>query len=518
MAKGQTKYQGRFAVPQALAGGGLAALVVPKNQKAGGTVVVWSSKGKKVGEHAFPPKAVNGSGRSAAGEAMFVNEEQVFAFGADAKPKTVAVKGVQRGTFLSNGSLVVQIGAGDVKLRDDSGKTTDLVEIGAGNCYFPVVLADDSFALVAKEQPRRLLVFDKNGKQTLDAKLASNVAGHPIATTDGRVAIAAGEMLHVFGPGKKEITAKLGGELFHGPLALADGWLVCANKRGEVETFDAEGKRRASFRRDPIGGGENTIGIAVLADGTIASASTNGTVYKWNRDGKLLGGVEVGTEIRRAIALVDGVLVLERANVLHFIEPSAYGPVDALGDAPDMSAEIPKLADHLAPLALTPRCKEILAALLERLIAVDRKGDVLTLTLLTDEQESYAVKFGEPGERDAGKPKSYNAVATLHGSIVFGDGVPDEIEFGEFNGEIEDEDRFTPLCDAGQNWLVFDKQNKNELGEPRIVLFDHGADITESEPFPGQDTEAFGVGGVLLRALGHRVFSKNDDYDDFGWG
>jgi hypothetical protein len=70
----------------------------------------------------------------------------------------------------------------------------------------------------------------------------------------------------------------------------------------------------------------------------------------------------------------------------------------------------------------------------------------------------------------------------------------------------------------GRNWFLFDMKKKNKLGEPAMVFFSHEGPVEHSEPIPDQNKEAFGVGGLLLRCLAYRVFSKNPAYEGFGWG
>ena len=86
----------------------------------------------------------------------------------------------------------------------------------------------------------------------------------------------------------------------------------------------------------------------------------------------------------------------------------------------------------------------------------------------------------------------------------------------EWDGE--DRARFHELCDAGQNWFVWDTQKKNKLGEPGIVFFSHEGALDPKQRFPQQDTVAFGVGGFLLRALAFRVFGDDRAFAGCGWG
>ena len=135
-----------------------------------------------------------------------------------------------------------------------------------------------------------------------------------------------------------------------------------------------------------------------------------------------------------------------------------------------------------------------------------------------DESSTFEVTFGAPGNKEPAMPASYNAALALHGSVVLGDGVPDELQFGDCNMEHDGGDRWIGLCDAGQNWLAFDTKKKNKLGEPSIVLVDHGAGIDDAEPYPSQKKQAFGVPGHLLRSIAYRVLENDERFSEFSWG
>ena len=50
------------------------------------------------------------------------------------------------------------------------------------------------------------------------------------------------------------------------------------------------------------------------------------------------------------------------------------------------------------------------------------------------------------------------------------------------------------------------------------MLVDHGAGIEDSEPYPTQKKQAFGVPGHLLRCIAFRVLERGGKYDEFSWG
>jgi hypothetical protein len=183
----------------------------------------------------------------------------------------------------------------------------------------------------------------------------------------------------------------------------------------------------------------------------------------------------------------------------------------------DLGPEREALAKHFAPWAVTPECREVLDALLARLTDVTRSGKTLTASFLCDDRRVLPVTFGAPGKRSS-LPESYNEVTKLHGTVRFGDGAPDDIDFGTFNYDGEVPERFLELCDAGQNWLVFDTSKKNKLGEPCIALHDHGAAIEKASIYPEQLKKAYGVPGHLLRALAYRVLENDSRFSKFGWG
>jgi hypothetical protein len=142
----------------------------------------------------------------------------------------------------------------------------------------------------------------------------------------------------------------------------------------------------------------------------------------------------------------------------------------------------------------------------------------MTLTFVTDEQESFPVTFGAPGKKAGGPTKSWDVATALHGSVVLADGVPDDLMFGDCNMEFEGGERWIGLCDAGQNWLAFDTKTRNKLGEPSIVLVDHGGGLEDATPYPSQKKQAFGVPGHLLRSIAFRVLEKDERFSEFSWG
>ena len=117
-------------------------------------------------------------------------------------------------------------------------------------------------------------------------------------------------------------------------------------------------------------------------------------------------------------------------------------------------------------------------------------------------------------------PPSYGVVARLHERVTFEDGPPDEIMFGDCNLELSEaeEKRYIRLCDAGQNWFAFDTKHRNKMGEPRMILVDHGSGIEEAGAFPDQDKQPFGVGGMLLRCLAYRLLGRRKDLGKYSWG
>jgi predicted DNA-binding WGR domain protein len=514
--------KGEVQMPTAMPGGRFLALVVPKGAEVGGTLFVWDSSGKAVASFKFAKEFVGGTSQSAQGEVAFICDEVLHRFDAQGKHRQEEAKGVECAAYLKSGAAVLELESCEVQLRSASGKVTTLFEAESNLLFWPVVLKNDSFALVVRDRPSQLLVFNAAGKKTADVPLSDVSATVPLETPDGRLVIGSLNTVHLLGPGRKHVKAKLSGALCTAPLALADGTVVAATQLGTVEFVGPDGKRRASFRREPVGGGKTSQDLALLADGTVIAPSTTGTLYRLDARGQLLGALELGKPLLSLTALDDHRLVcVDERSTLHFVSATDFTKASAApADAPDLSAEVKRLERHFAPWVLTRQCEATLSALLARVTKVERRGQSLKLTFLTDDQSFYTVDFGAPKKVGAGWPKSYQAVSALHGRICFDEGPPTGLLFGVCNAELDEEaaDRFSGLCDAGQNWFVFDEKKKNKLGEPGLVLFDHGMAVEDGERFPGQDKQAFGVGGMLLRALAYRVLSANRDFRGCGWG
>jgi hypothetical protein len=451
--RAKATYKGQVAGSFPMPGGRLLCVIVDNGKNVGGTAHLWDSSGKEQSSFKFPEAAIAGAGHAPSGQIVFVCQESIYRFNPDGTHTTEKIAGVKRANFQSDGSALLQFGEGDLKRRGPDGTLKDVVQVlDRGLSYWPVVLADDAIALVAKEQPRRLLLFDREGKPTADIKLAGNGATSPTQTPDGRIAVCSMETLHLVGPGKKHVKARLSTGVRRA-VALPNGWVAVATKLGTVEFFDAGGKRKASFRRDPLGSGETKLGIARMADGTVIAPSKKGTIYRLSPTGELLGALALEGLADDPEALDDGSAALCDGKAWHFVGASDFGAAKAPEGPPDLSAEHPKLREHFAPWTLTPRCKEVLDELLERLTKVEREGRKLTLAFSTDEGEVFEVQFGAPDKASGkGYPQSYQDVCALHADIVFGEGPPFDVHFGSCMAELSEEEseRYSELCDAGQ--------------------------------------------------------------------
>lgn len=510
-------FTGKLELLCALSGSAFT-LCLQDGETGGGTVGIWAADGRRIAEHRFPKASVYGRARTAAGELVFLCQDKVYRFSADGRRTIEPCPGALRVNIRADGSTVTA-GKNDLSLRTADGTVMPLaggVERGFG---WPVVLPDDAIAVIAVEQPRRLLVFDRAGRPLIDAKLAANGATTPVRTPDGVIAVASGTTLHLFRIGaKKPVAVTLADKVGAGVLALPNSTIAVPLKNGQIEFIASDGRRLAVFRRDALGAGESSMQLAQLPDGSVVAPAIDGRIYRLDQGGALLGSLRL-EGAGSPVALDDGTVVVPVGQTLHLLGAGDFTAGDAPAELPDVSGEKTGLVAHFASWALTPKCKKLLKEIMERLVTVERAADSLTLGFLTDEREVYQVVFGAP-RTVTGWPASYQAVAALHGEITFGDGAGSGICFGDFSSELDaaERKRFREMCIAGQNWFLFDLTKTNKLGEPLIVLYDHGCGVSESTAFPGQNREAFGVGGVLIRALAHAVFSANQDYADWGWG
>ncbi|AUC74946.1 hypothetical protein [Olleya sp. Bg11-27] len=184
---------------------------------------------------------------------------------------------------------------------------------------------------------------------------------------------------------------------------------------------------------------------------------------------------------------------------------------------------------YFKPWALTVPCLEILKTIATKIVAI-HYDKALKITFENEDEDEVNITFGAPYQGDFKDtpftiPDSYKTVVQMHNTIIFGDGVPDYIDFYGYDGdapssefmmeELEgDEERHQGFCDAGQNWIIWDHQHKNALGEPVIIIADHGLTVEDNEAFPEQDKIAFGTGGLFIRLMSQFIL----DEDKYGWG
>jgi predicted DNA-binding WGR domain protein len=185
------------------------------------------------------------------------------------------------------------------------------------------------------------------------------------------------------------------------------------------------------------------------------------------------------------------------------------------------------LHSHFQPWLLTRDCEKVFEYLMGRLKKCTIEGQTFSLVFNGDgydgEGADVQAFFGEPEESEG--DDSFSMLKRMHGRIILGDpddgGVSVYFPSGGYDPYDVDEsvlERFEDFCDAGQNWFVFDHENKNSLGEPAICLWDHGAELEESEPYPGQEKDSYGAGGFLLRVLAYLLSPDGEEYEAFNYG
>lgn len=184
---------------------------------------------------------------------------------------------------------------------------------------------------------------------------------------------------------------------------------------------------------------------------------------------------------------------------------------------------------YFKPWALTPACIKILKEISTKIVNVKYEDD-LNIYFNNDDEEEVSITFGAAYNGDfkdtnLKTPESYKTVVRMHNTITFGDGVPNDIGFYGYDGEAPssefmleelegDEEIHQGFCDAGQNWIIWDYQRKNALGEPVIIIADHGLTVEDNDDFPEQDEIAFGVGGLFIRLMKEFIFNDTN----YGWG
>ncbi|MFT3709065.1 MAG: WGR domain-containing protein [Archangium sp.] len=418
---------------------------------------------------------------------------------------------------LADGSLVTLSRDGTQlhSLSATGGKPKPLAKVG-GKMSF-LVAGRTGFLSSEKHDgsDKSLNVYDAKGASQGKYEFSGKRHSAPLETDDGRVVIAYDDRL-LIAPKK---VVKLPG-IIAAPL-VANGEIIAVPVLGgSVSLLDAKGKL-TTVRRDKAGAGENEVRITHGPDGSFVLPGLDGTVHHVSGKGEFLGSLKLGAPLdskSEAATLDDGTFVVaDGKDKLHFFTVAHF----AAAEAPvvkDMTKEKDTLRAHFAPWLATSHCKDVLDSLLERVVEVERSGKSFTVSFVTDESSIFPVTFGAPGKKEPAMPASYNTALALHGSVVLGSGVPDELQFGDCNMEHDGGDRWVGLCDAGQNWLAFDTEKKNKLGEPSIVLVDHGAGIEDAEPYASQKKQAFGVPGHLLRCIGYRVLERDDRFSEFSWG
>lgn len=480
------------------------------------TLTWYDVKGKALGS-----KKVGDSGLPRAlpdGKVVIVSGKTVLVLDDGALVKDLKTD-VSRVVCTGDGQLVTLSREGDqLSNLDPGGGTLKPLAKPKGKVSF-LVAGQKGFMTAQRHDgaDKSCTVYDASGKELSTHEFTGKRHSAPLELNDGRVAIAYDDRV-LFSTAKKAI--KLPG-IIAAPLVESGDVLAVPILGGQVCLLDPKGKVIATVRRDGRGAGENEVRITHGPDRSFVLPGLDGTVHHLSAAGEVLGSLKLGAALGQkseAATLDDGSFVVaDGKDRLHFFTTGHFGASSAPVEK-DLSKERAELAKHFEPWLATPQCKEVLEALLGRLLEVRKPGKALELVFETDEQKPFEVVFGAPGKKEPAMPASYNTAVALHGSVVLGDGVPDELQFGDCNMEHDGGDRWVGLCDAGQNWLAFDTSTKNKLGEPSIVLVDHGAGIEDATPYPSQKKQAFGVPGHLLRSIAFRVLEKDPRFEEFSWG
>lgn len=187
---------------------------------------------------------------------------------------------------------------------------------------------------------------------------------------------------------------------------------------------------------------------------------------------------------------------------------------------------------HFAAWCHSAYCEEMLHFIAGALTRAQLRNGELSLNFKSSEPQELTASFGEPygGEIDklkAGTPTSYAEVITLHGRIIIQAGAARlEMEGYDSNGPRSgfgakkpkgDPNRFIGFCNAGEQWFIFDTTKRNKLGEPRMMLARSDKGAIKIKELPSQQFIAYGVGGLLLRCIGYKLYPEAMMFKGFAW-
>jgi len=174
-----------------------------------------------------------------------------------------------------------------------------------------------------------------------------------------------------------------------------------------------------------------------------------------------------------------------------------------------------KLYEHFKEWALSPYCEQMLYLL----VFASQSCRIDDGSLVIDfkhNARSMTVRFGQPfqghfSEADLSFPVSYKSTVAIHNAVS-----SDHFQFNGYHdgpqsrfdsaGAGADSKRYKGFFDIGQDSLLWDFASKNVLGEPLMVLLPQGASIANAITVPTQKLVPFGVGGLLLRVMGAKLF------------
>jgi hypothetical protein len=206
--------------------------------------------------------------------------------------------------------------------------------------------------------------------------------------------------------------------------------------------------------------------------------------------------------------------------------------------------EIDYLKKHFKTWLITDECHEIFDHILTRVKSIEiadnekeifwrwEKGTII-IKLQGDgwenEPETVWAIFGPPDKNNFQNVNSISTVQSLHGKVLLGE--PESQErltfpadyYDPFEEDEADKKRFSPLCDLGQNWVVLDSENLNSLKEPKLCFWSHASSLKNAEPYLGQDSDSYNIGGFFFRVLAHLLHPDDETeiyqlYSEFSLG
>lgn len=554
----EVKFEGVHKTSLALAGGRVVVITGPDLESYESTAhVIDAATGQRIASQAMPDQQNRSMGHGANGEAVFVFEGTAVVFEPAGTTRVIELEPeVRRIALLADGSFVA---SGEVvTLHPRTGKKRALSPTAALWCE-PIGL--DRVALIFKEDPRVLRVFDQKGGLLLEAPLESDKTRAPTLTPTGKILATCGPNLFVFGESPKPQTITLSAPTSSQPLGLDDGSFAVPLEGGELAFYSAAGKPTGRFALNP-----ELPTIRTMPDGSVVARSDRGLLCRLDSTGQVLGALNLVPSAM--IALDDGSVFACDGDRLCFVGAADFVPVATAKKAGRFEAKVvtslsapekptqtratitvkraagwldgwkkltkaddlkEALASHFAFLAATAEDKKLLEQVVEtasRVKIVKREngasGETEALAVTLDELTLF---LSPPVDgRVEVLPASVGEVLEVHNGIEWEAGGGGLVGFGgvrasgELQGGWSDRSDFTGadvfLClDCGQNILCW-RRPAQPKAEPSYFFVDHEDGELQKVP----QAKGLTFGQIVLRLLAISVLGNEGQLGDVNLG